>query len=73
MSRFGDRVSWLAESYGRNYRTALRRIAAAEQLLAEEIARELGRRVGQKSPANDGWYLDELRTVLRTAFGRGSC
>jgi hypothetical protein len=65
MSRFGDRVSWLAECSGCNYRTALRRIAVAEQLLAEEIARELARRAGQRRPATGGWYLDELRTVLR--------
>lgn len=61
---FGDRVSWLAERADRNERTVLRRISAAEQLLAEEIAGELRRR-SAGVPSADGWYLDEFRTVLR--------
>jgi len=65
MPHFGERVAWLAEQSGRNYRTVLRRIDAAEQLLAEEIAGELWRRRGRPAAAVDGWYLDELRTVLR--------
>ncbi len=64
LALFGDRISWLAERADRNERTVLRRIAVAEQLLAEEIASELHRRVRTCSTA-DGWYLDELRTVLR--------
>ncbi len=40
MARFGDRVTWLAEKSQRTDRTALRRIDAAEQLLAEELAGE---------------------------------
>lgn len=64
LALFGDRVSWLAKRSDRNDRTLLRRIATAEQLLAEEIASELGRR-GTALPAADGWYLDEFRTVLR--------
>jgi hypothetical protein len=65
MPHFGDRVSWLAEQSGRNYRTVLRRIDVAEQLLAEEIADELRRRRAHPDTAGDGWYLDELHTVLR--------
>jgi hypothetical protein len=43
----------------------LRRIDDAEKLLAREIAGELDRR-GTGSQAGDrGWYLDELRTLLR--------
>jgi hypothetical protein len=64
MPFFRDRVAWLAERIDRDYRTALRRVNSAEQLLAEEIASELRRRRG-RSPAADGWYLDEFRTVLR--------
>src|ERR1700761_514701 len=37
MTRFGDRVTWLAEQASRTDRTILRRIETAEQLLAEEI------------------------------------
>jgi len=65
MARFGDRVSWLAQQADRNYRTALRRIDAAEQLLAEEVARELQRRRGRPASAPNGWYLEELSTVVR--------
>jgi len=65
MTRFGDRVTWLAERAGRTDRTILRRIEAAEQLLAEEIAGELRRRRDLPSSGADGWYLDEFRTVLR--------
>jgi hypothetical protein len=64
LALFGDRVAWLAERADRNERTVLRRIAAAEQLLAEEITSELHWRARVVSSA-DGWYLDELRTVLR--------
>src|SRR5690242_20455510 len=46
MSLFGTRVAWLAEQSGQNARTVLRRIDAAEQLLAEEINGELSRRRG---------------------------
>jgi hypothetical protein len=65
LPRFGDRVSWLAEQSGRTDRTVLRRIDAAEQLLAEEIAVELGRRRSRPVSAPGGWYLDEFRTILR--------
>jgi hypothetical protein len=60
-----DRVDWLAGEMGRDYRTAQRRIGAAEKLLAEEIARELQRRRSRAAMAPDGWYLGELRTLLR--------
>ncbi len=65
MRLFSDRVSWLAIQIDREYRTALRRIEVAEQLLAEEIALELRRRRGQAVGAPQGWYLDEFRVVLR--------
>lgn len=65
MPHFKDRVSWLAAQLGYEYRTALRRIDTAEQLLAEEIARELVRRRGRTATSPDGWYLDQLRTLLR--------
>ncbi|HXP18668.1 MAG TPA: hypothetical protein VN840_03370 [Streptosporangiaceae bacterium] len=65
MPHFKDRVSWLGTRLGYEYRTALRRIDSAEQLLAEEIARELLRRRGRIASSPEGWYLDEFRTVLR--------
>jgi hypothetical protein len=64
MTWFGERVSWLAERSGHNERTVLRRIDAAERLLAEEIVGELRRRRGRPVAAPDGWYLDEFRAVL---------
>jgi len=65
MLHFKDRVSWLAGQLGYEYRTALRRIDTAEQLLAEEIARELARRRGRSAAAPLGWHLSELRTLVR--------
>ncbi len=65
MTRFGDRVSWLAQQAGRTDRTILRRIGSAEQLLAEEVAGELRRRRSSPVSGSTGWYLDEFRTVLR--------
>lgn len=65
MTLFGDRVAWLAGQLGRDNRTVLRRIDDAEHLLAEEIASELRRRRGRMTSAPRGWYLAELRTVLR--------
>jgi hypothetical protein len=62
---FRDRVSWLAGQLDRDYRTALRRIDKAEQRLAEVIATELRRRRGRTAVAPDGWYVEELRTLLR--------
>jgi hypothetical protein len=60
-----DRVSWLAEQINRQERTALRRIADAEILLSEEIAKELRRRRASSAMAPDGWYLERLTTLLR--------
>ncbi len=65
MRLFSDRASWLANQIDREYRTALRRIDDAEQLLAEEIAVELHRRRSQAATAPQGWYLDDFRVVLR--------
>jgi hypothetical protein len=65
MPYFADRVSWLAAHLGRDERTAQRRIDEAEQLLAEELTRELLRRRGRAPASPAGWYLDDLRTLLR--------
>jgi hypothetical protein len=65
MLHFKDRVSWLADQLGYEYRTALRRIDTAEVLLAEEIARELSRRRGRVVAAADGWQLAQLKTLFR--------
>jgi hypothetical protein len=65
MTYFKDRVSWLASHLRYEYRTALRRIDTAEQLLAEEVARELTRRRGRTASTPDGWKLDSLRTLFR--------
>jgi len=62
---FDDRMSWLALQLHCSTRTALRRVHEAEKLLAEEIANELVHRRGRNPTAPNGWYLDELRTVLR--------
>lgn len=64
---FNQRVSWLAGRIGRDDRTALRHIDRAEQRLAELIAIELRRRRDQTQTqvSPQGWYLAELRTVLR--------
>ncbi len=65
MPYFKDRVSWLASYLGFEYRTALRRIDTAEQLLSEEIANELIRRRDRIVNVPNGWQLDELRTLVR--------
>jgi len=62
---FTRRASWLADKLDRDTRTALRRIREAEWRLAELIAAELQRRRGRTPVAPDGWYVAELRTVLR--------
>lgn len=65
MPRLTDRIEWLASQLGRSYRVALRRVDLAEELLAEEVARELRRRRGQAANVPNGWYLEEFRTLLR--------
>ncbi|HZM74858.1 MAG TPA: hypothetical protein VFC19_03980 [Candidatus Limnocylindrales bacterium] len=65
MAHLEDRVSWLTSKLERAHRTVLRRIDAAEILLAEEIIRELDRRSGRPHDALQGWFYDELRTILR--------
>ncbi|WJK40686.1 hypothetical protein O7608_30610 [Solwaraspora sp. WMMA2056] len=62
-THFRGRVAWLARQLGREDRTALRRINEAEELLAEAIGRELGRRSAQ--PAGAGWHVDRLRVLVR--------
>lgn len=65
MIHFKDRVSWLAGRIERLDRTAVRRIEEAERLLAERLAAELSRQRGRAASMPEGWYLDELRTLLR--------
>jgi hypothetical protein len=62
---FTRRASWLAERIDRDTRTAQRRIRDAEWRLAELIATELRRRRGRAPVAPDGWYVAELRAILR--------
>lgn len=65
MLYFGDRIDWLAQRSDRTPRTVLRRLAVAEQLLAEEIAKEMALRGGRTLAAPEGWYLDESAVLLR--------
>jgi hypothetical protein len=62
---FTRRVTWLASHLDREYRTALRRIDQAERRLAELIATELRDRRGAIPASAEGFYVDELRTLLR--------
>lgn len=62
---FQERVEWLAARIKRDYRTALRRIDATEGRLGEEIATELRRRRALTPAGPEGWYIEELRTLLR--------
>jgi hypothetical protein len=66
---FTSRVSWLASQIHHENRTALRRIERAEQRLAELIAAEIQRRRGRGQAAPEGWYIKELKTVLRLDAG----
>jgi hypothetical protein len=59
------RITWLARRIERDYRTAVRRVDSAEQLLAEEILAELHRREGATQTAPVDWHLEELRVLLR--------
>lgn len=63
--RFTQRASWLAEKIDRDIRTAQRRVREAEWRLAELVATELRRRRGRAPVAPDGWYVSELRAILR--------
>jgi hypothetical protein len=62
---FTRRVTWLAGYLDREYRTALRRINQAELRLAELIATELRDQRGRIPDSAEGFYVDELRTLLR--------
>ena len=66
---FTKRVSWLASHIHHENRTALRRIERAEQRLAELIAAEIQRRRRRVPAAPEGWYIKELKTVLRLDAG----
>ena len=65
MRNFSERVQSLATELDRDQRTALRRIDAAQMLVAERIAHELRRRRSRTITTPAGWYLEEFRTVLR--------
>lgn len=65
MSQLKTRVEWLAFQLSREYRTALRRVDAAEKLLAEQVAVEIDRRGGTATVASQGWYINELHSLLR--------
>jgi hypothetical protein len=65
MPHFRDRVDWLADQIGRDYRTALRRVDAAQERLAEVIAGELRQRSNQAVTDASGWYLAHLQALLR--------
>ncbi len=65
MPLFRDRVSWLAGQLGYEYRTALRRIEAAEQIFSEQITRELLDREQHANTTTTGWHLEELITLVR--------
>lgn len=62
---FTRRVTWLADHLDREYRTALRRIDQAERRLAELIATELRDQRSRIPASAEGFYVDELRTLLR--------
>lgn len=65
MVYFKDRVEWLARHLERDFRTALRRMDTAEQLLAEQVAQELDRRRARTLDSPGAWYLSELHALLR--------
>jgi hypothetical protein len=65
MPLFTERVEWLATQSSYTPRTVQRRIDRAEELLAEEVGRELARRRGRSGAAPGGWYLEEFCGVLR--------
>jgi hypothetical protein len=65
MVHFTRRIEWLVEHMHSSTRTALRRVEAAERLLAELVAEELRRRGGRTHLAPGGWYLEELKVLLR--------
>ena len=56
------RISWLAERFDRDPRTARRRVDTAFRLLGERIDDE-GASTGPDS--TEGWYVESLRAVLR--------
>ncbi len=65
MQHLDERVQWLSEQFGREFRTGKRRVKEAERLLAEQIAGELQRRRGRIPAAPQGWYLAEVQGLLR--------
>ncbi|HUC59814.1 MAG TPA: hypothetical protein VMA95_20610, partial [Streptosporangiaceae bacterium] len=65
MQLLDERVQWLSEQFGREFRTGKRRVKEAERYLAEQIAGELQRRRGRIPSAPQGWYLAEIQGLLR--------
>jgi hypothetical protein len=64
MRTYQERRDWLAVRLARDARTADRRIKAATQLLAEEVAAELMARRTAAAAAIGGWYLSLLDATL---------
>jgi hypothetical protein len=65
MQHLDERVQWISEQFGREFRTGKRRVKEAERLLAEQIASELQRRRGRIPAAPQGWYIAEINGLLR--------
>lgn len=59
-----ERKQWLATRFGRNPRTAHRRVAAAFLLLGECLD-ELAHDDQLANPHQGGWYVETLRAMLR--------
>jgi hypothetical protein len=66
MRTYELRRDWLAREIDRVARTAERRIDEAQGLLAQEVAAELVRRRGRRSPAAEAeaWYTERFSAVL---------
>src|ERR1700722_1881018 len=72
---FRERAEWLAARIKRDYRTGARRLAAGQTRRGggrragagggEESATELRRRRALTPAGPEGWYIEELRTLLR--------
>lgn len=65
-SRFlRERMQWLGERFRRDPRTAMRRAESGLALLAERLTSLPGHApVGEVEYAEEGWYVDNMRTTL---------
>jgi hypothetical protein len=59
------RISWLAEHYDRDPRTARRRVDAAFRLLSERLDDDTAPQEDPEQDSPEGWYVQSLRAVLR--------